>query len=357
MTSHHCFMSWHPLCLWRHIHYIWCHTHCVCDNTRSISDLKPILSAITSTVYVTTPTLSKTSHQLCKTSQVEYVCHHVHYTWHNIQTLRQQPLVFLTSHDLNWWHHMHYTWHVTYCIWYHIHYMCDITQCLYLWYLTLYVYYIYTLYGITHSVMTTHTLWNFTDTMSDIAPTVSESSHTVDQVYQTPCMYDITATMFMTSYELHVRSHPQFRTSQHFMYDIRSISLTSLLLYLCYHIHPIDDITATICMTSHPVYLWHHIHYIYDIISTKYDTTTLCVDDATLGICMTSFALQMTTHPLYHSNPQYLWYHIHFRQDNPATVSDITPNVSMSSHHLHWHLTHFCITSHPPSVWYHMNYM
>ena len=117
--------------------------------------------------------------------------------------------------------------------------------------------------------------------------------------------WDITATMFMTSYELHVRSHPQFRTSQHFMYDIRSISLTSLLLYLCYHIHPIDDITATICMTSHPVYLWHHIHYIYDIISTKYDITTLSVDDANLA---------------------YVWHPLHCRWQR---THSITPNHSI----------------------------
>ena len=89
--------------------------------------------------------------------------------------------------------------------------------------------------------------------------------------------------------------------------------LTSLPLYLCHHTHPINDITATICMTSHPVYLWYHIHYIYDIISTKYDITTLCVDDTTLSLYMTSFAMQMTTHPLYHTKLQYLWCHIHFR--------------------------------------------
>ena len=104
--------------------------------------------------------------------------------------------------------------------------------------------------------------------------------------------------------------------------------LTSLPLYLCHHTHPIDDITATICMTSHSVYLWHHIHYIYDIISTKYDITTLCVDDTILGICITSFALQMTTHPLYDTKPQYLWCHIYFRQDCTARLSDITPTLS-----------------------------
>ena len=215
-------MSWLPLCLWHHIPYIWCHTHCVYDNPSSISDLKPILYAISSTVYVITSTLLKTSHQLCKTSQVAYVCHHVLSTWHNIHPLRQQPLVFMTSYSLYWWHHMHYIWQVIYCVWYHIHYIRDITQCLFLCHHTLYVYDISTLYGITHSVMTTQQLCNFTATMSYITPTVSLSSHPVDQFYQTQCMYEITATMCMTSHALHVTSHPQCRTSQHFTYDIRS---------------------------------------------------------------------------------------------------------------------------------------
>ena len=106
-------------------------------------------------------------------------------------------------------------WHVIYCVWCHIHYMCDITQCLYLWHHTLYVYDISTLYGITHSVMTTQPLCNFTVTLPDITATVSVSSHPVDQFYQAQCMYDIIATMCMTSYALHVTSHPQFRTSHH----------------------------------------------------------------------------------------------------------------------------------------------
>ena len=204
--------------------------------------------------------------------------------------------------------------------------------------------------------MTTQPLCNFTATMSDITHTVSVSSHPVDQFYQTHCMYDITATMFMTSHALNVTSHSQFRTSQHFIYDIRSTLSDLTSTVFCHHNHSIDDITATVCMTSHPVYLWHHIHYIYDIISTMYDITRLCVDAKTLGIYMTSFAMQMTMHTLYHTKPQYLRCHIHFRQNNTAPVSDIAPTVSMSSQRLHWNLTHFCMTSHPPSVWHHMNY-
>ena len=110
-----------------------------------------------------------------------------------------------------------------------------------------------------------------------------------------------------------------------------SLYLISHPLYLCHHTHPIDDITDTICMISHPVCLWHHIHYIYNIISTKYDITTLCVDDTTLSKCMTYFALQITSHPLYHTKLQYLLCHIHFRHDITPPVSDITPNVSLSS--------------------------
>ena len=133
--------------------------------------------------------------------------------------------------------------------------------------------------------------------------------------------------------------------------------LTSCLLYLCYHIHPIDDITATTWKVLHPVYLGHHIPYVFDKISTKYDITTLCVDVTTLGICVTSFALQMTLHPLYHTKQQYLWCHIHFRHNRTPPVSDIAPTVSLSSQPLHWYHTHFCITSHPHSVWHHMHYI
>ena len=305
---------------------------------------------------VITPTLSKTSHHLCKTSQVSYVCHHVHSTWHHIQPLRQQPLVFMTSHALYWWHHMHYIWHVIYCVWYHIHIMCDITQCLYLWHHTLCLWHIHFIWHHTEcydntTIVYLHSnyVWHHTHCVCVITPQWIN--------FIIPFMCDITDNMCMTSYALHVTSHSQFRKSHLFMYEIRSTlyDLTSSVSLSSHY--AIDDITDTICMTSHTVHLWHHIPYIYDIISTKYDITTLFVDDATLSICMTSFALQMTTHPLYHTKPQCLWCDIHFRQDNAAPVSDIEPTVSMSSQRLHWHLTHFCMTSHPPSVWNHMNYI
>ena len=138
-------------------------------------------------------------------------------------------------------------------------------------------------------------------------------------------------TLFMTSSPLYLTSHQLY--------------LTAHPLYLCSHPHSLKDITATLCMISHTVYMWHPIHYIYDIISTMYDNTTLCVVDTTLGICVTSFALQMISHPFYYTKTQYLWCHIHLRHDITPTVSAIAPIVSWSSQTLQWYHTHFCMTS------------
>ena len=165
-----------------------------------------------------------------------------------------------------------------------------------------------------------------------------------------------TATICMTSYARHMRSYRLFiyHTT---LYMLQVHYIWPHIQCICVHTQSISDITDTIYMTSHAVYLWHHIHYIYDIISSKYYITKLFVDDTTLSICMTSFALEMTSHTRFHTKPQNLWGRIHFRHDITAPVSDIAPTVSMSSHCLHWHLAHFSMMSHPPLVWHHMNYI
>ena len=188
--------------------------------------------------------------------------------------------------------------------------------------------------------------------------------HTCDII---PNLHHITFTLwhqwscFMTSRTLH--SWHQISSMWHHIHSLGHHTtlfmtsspryLTSRPLYLCHHNHPINDITATIWMVSQPVYMWHHIPYIYDIISTKCDITTLCVGDTTLGICVTSFPLQMTSHTLYHTKSQYLSCHIHFRHD----ITPHAPTVSLSSQPLHWYHTHFWMTSHPPSVWHNMHHI
>ena len=124
--------------------------------------------------------------------------------------------VFMTSPAL------YMIWYI-YFVWYHIHYMCDITQCLYLWHHTLYVYDISILCGIIHSVMTLQPLYNFKATMSDMTPTVSVSSHPVDQFVKT-----------------------------------------------------------SVCMTSQPLHVWHHMHYTWHHIHSLGHHTTLCMTSSPL---------------------------------------------------------------------------
>ena len=160
----------------------------------------------------------------------------------------------------------------------------------------------------------------------------------------------------MTSDLLSMISHPLFRTQHHFMYDIKSNA---------------SDFTSTVSVSSHPPYRWHHSHYMAGITSSISATSyplcfwqniykvwhhnTLCWCHQT-RICMTSFALHMTKHSLYHTKAQYLWFHIHFRHHLTPPVSDIAPTVTLSSKPLHWFHTHFCMTSHPPTVWHPMHY-
>ena len=148
--------------------------------------------------------------------------------------------------------------------------------------------------------------------------------HHIHSLWHHTTLFMRSSPLYLTSYPVYLISHP---------------------LYLCNHTQCINDIIATLCVISHRVYMGHPIHYIYDIISTMYENTTLCVVDTTLGICVTTFALQMISHPLYHTKPQYLCCHIHFRHDITPTVSDTAPTVSLSSQNLHWYHTHFCITS------------
>ena len=128
------------------------------------------------------------------------------YIWHHICTLWQQPLEFITSHALYSLHHTHYIWHLIYSVWCHIHYVCYITQWLYLWHQMLYVYDIFTLYGIRHSVTTTLPLCAFTATRPELTLSV----------------YDISSGEWMTTQWLYLTWYP---------------------LYVCNQTHLIDDIT------------------------------------------------------------------------------------------------------------------
>ena len=71
------------------------------------------------------------------------------------------------------------------------------------------------------------TLSRITPIISDSTSTVYLSSHPDYRSYNPQCMYDITATICTTSYELQMTYHPLFMISHH--------SMISHTLYSCHH--------------------------------------------------------------------------------------------------------------------------
>ena len=128
-------------------------------------------------------------------------------------------------------------------------------------------------------------------------------------IIQCHCTYGNTATICMTSYELHVTSRPFFMISHH-------------------------------VMISHPLYSCHQTQ-----------------DTCHRMHCFWMITYSVLIVPLYQTKPQYLGCHIHFRHDITPPVSDIASTVSLSSKPLQCYHTHFWMTSHPPSVWHPMPYM
>ena len=191
---------------------------------------------------------------------------------------------------------------------------------------------------------------HLTPIISDSTSTASLLSHPDYQSYNPHCMYDNTATICMTSYELHMTSHPQFRTSHH--------TMTSHPLYschhtqdTCHHIHCSWTITYGVLIIPHLLYVWQETHYMYDIKGILYDTTLTLYDitilyswrhihsihdstptlyDIKLYTCDIKATVSMTRHLLcvWH-HTQYIWHLPWCMNDNTTTVCDITLTVSV----------------------------
>ena len=257
--------------------------------------------------------------------------------------------------------------------WYNTHSIYDIIS-------TVYVAQ-YALYMTTHPWFMTsqHSTHDIKDIISHITliisnstSTVSLSSHPDYRWYNPHCIYDKTATICMTSYELHMTSHPLFMISHH--------AMTSHPLYSCHHtldtshhIHCSWTITYSVLIIQHLLYVWHETHYMHDIRGILYDITLTLYDvrilytwchidsfnDSTPTLYDITYSIRATSQPQYlwqdtsyvhviilstydishgvwitiqprypKSNSQYLCNNIHL-------IDDITPYVCMKSHPLH----------------------
>ena len=167
--------------------------------------------------------------------------------------------VSVWSHPLYWW--------------YNTHSIYDITSTVYMAK--------YALYMTSHPrYMTSQTsTHDIKDIISHLTPIISYSTSTVSlsslpdyRSYNPRCMYDKTATICLTSYELHMISHPLFMISLH--------AMTSHPLYLCHHtkdtchrIHCSWTIIYSVLFIPQVLYVWHETHYMYDITGILYDIT------------------------------------------------------------------------------------
>ena len=127
--------------------------------------------------------------------------------------------------------------------------------------------------GSTHDIKAV--ISHLTPIISDSTNTVSLSSHLDYRSYNPHCMYDNTATICMTSYELHKTSHPLFMISHH--------AMTS---HPEYSSHPTQDTC-------------HCIHCSWTITYSVLNNHTYYMCDMKPTICMTSQEFYMTTHSLF----------------------------------------------------------
>ena len=156
--------------------------------------------------------------------------------------------------------------------WYNTHSIYDITSTVYMAQYALYMTshpWFMTSQHSTHDIKAI--ISHLTPIMSDSTSTVSLSSQKDYWSYNPRCMYDNTATICMTSYELHMTSHPLYDITP--CYDITPTLFSHHIQDSCHHIHCSWTITYSVLIIQHLLYVWHETHYMYDITGILYDIT------------------------------------------------------------------------------------
>ena len=141
----------------------------------------------------------------------------------------------------------------------------------------------------------------------------------------------------MAQYALYMTAHPRFMTSQHSTHDIKA-TISHLTSIIC-------ESTSTVSLSSHTDHRLYNPHCMYDHTAT---------------LCMISYELHMTSHPLFmishhamKSHPLYSCHHIvywfyHSIKPNHS-IYDLTSSSGMTSHPRIRYFTHciFVITTSP----------
>ena len=204
---------------------------------------------------------------------------HPLYMWHHSQYIGSiTPTKFVNTYQL-YWQEIHcfktieplymtsHSSSLSLCD--HSHCIDDITHTLFMISYLLYIYmaqyalYMTSLPRFMTSQHSTHDIKaiisHFTPIIFDNKSTVSVSSVPDYQSYNPHFIYDNTATICMTSCELHMTSHPLFMISSH--------AMTSHPLYLCYHTQ--DTGHHIHCRWTIIIVYWlYHTYYMYELKPT-----------------------------------------------------------------------------------------
>ena len=180
-------------------------------------------------------------------SQPLYVWYHIQYMWDILSTIfmtsyplsmTTQTCVLITPHSAYVWHHLHYRRR-------HI-----------------------------HSITPSHNLYDFTST-SGMTSHPLYLWHHIQYICYHHTAFMTTQRLYLTSHPPYLTSqlrylclHPVCRTTY-------TLYMRHHSHYLCPHTHCIDNITPTLCMTSHSPYVWHRLHYTRHHILTLRPQTTV----------------------------------------------------------------------------------
>ena len=244
-----------------------------------------------------------------------------------------------------------------------------------------------------HFFTSNHHFEDITPTILDIFSNVSVSSHQLYRCYHSHSMYDITSIICETFCPLYLWHHTHYVWQHKPMCWLHHTQHMSDIFCTTEDVTSTLSLRVTIFMISHPLQAWHHTpcirhhtNYIFVITTSPLLSYTLLYD-ITPTICVISYALYITSHPLLMSSHysaydnttltceatsimQFKVYTIHLTSQSLVCV--ITPTVSRASHpHFLWHHTWhmysiFCtiegITSSlyeikPPFFWHHTHYI
>ena len=112
---------------------------------------------------------------------------------------------------------------------------------------------------------------------NDITPTFCVTSYALYIISHSVLIHH--TSLHMTSKPLYMKPHPVRRATY-------TLYMRHHSHYLCPHTHCIDNITPILCMTSHSPYVWHRLHYTRHHILTLWPQTTVFMSSQQLYLTL-----------------------------------------------------------------------